>query len=196
MKLRMLSASMLCLCLLAACDDALEFSVYEHDGNFCEPECAEGKVCVGGECIDDPSACRDGQVKCDGKQPRICSGFRWVNRGNACSGAQVCSQGKCTLEGAYCGDFSVLTCLNNDNQIGIIYQCSKQKWKETQGCVNGVSCTGYGNSETLDNLCGVCRDGDSRCEEDNGATFFVVCNKGKWQTMNRCDDHCNEKTGC
>ena len=129
-------------------DSAKEDSTY-----YCMKPCDEGKVSCYGNCVNpqtDNTYC--------GVDER-CMG------GESCTLPLTCQGGKC-LGNDTCEDDAV-RCISDDNTIKR-EQCHSNHWDFLEDC-DGMSCR-------EDKTCGVCRDGEEKCEDG----VFKKCEKGDW----------------
>ena len=64
-----------------------------------------------------------------------------------------------------------IKCVNDENQIGKMYSCERNKFTETSTCKSNYSCKS-------DTSCGVCRNDTKQCSGANSQT----CNQGEWSS--------------
>lgn len=196
MKFRMLIASLIAGCLLIACDDVVEFSAFEGDNILCQPKCKNGFVCINGACISTQGSCKDGEVRCNGRQPQYCSESVWHDSDEKCM--YGCKDGECSIDGGSCYVDFLFTCTNNLSHVGQVYQCIDQKWIFGATCPDNRSCKPVGNQYDIDILCGECTDGAGSCDvdENSGVVSYRTCQNGQWSDALACQNSCDSIKGC
>ena len=141
--------------------------------------CTTPDTCVGGKCLSgDPISCDDKNVCTDdlclpsqGCSHSPASGP--CDDGNACSGPDLCSGGKCSAQGGtVCDDSNACTSDGCDKQTG----CSSYPLPNAVVCNDGNPCT---NAD-------VCNFG--ACQ----GQAVINCNDGNYCTL----DSCSLATGC
>ena len=176
----------------------------ECNGDECPPECKDGK------CEEPPGEnCTSGVVSCEGNFVINCDeNGKWVKKecplGQHCRVDELkcvdnCTDGGCP-EGERCDaetnecvknsgdecdkDKIVKRCENDgDNKVGTIFTSCNGTQETREECVDGNSC----NAGLTD--CGVCQNGDKKCEEQ----AVKECTDGNWITKEcgegkKCED--------
>ena len=133
------------------------------DHYYCMVQCGEGLVSCYGTCIN-PKENND-----------YCGADDLCSKWEKCTGSLTCQNGKC-LGNESCDD-DQMQCVDKDD-IGHMERCQNKTWNQDVDC--------EGNSCQEDNTCGVCKNGDIKCEDG----IKKVCEKGKWK-----DEPCKDSDG-
>lgn len=136
-----------------------------------------------GECLNDDYRC---EVKDGSSRIEVCKNGHWDL-------LSFCDTNSCSKNGKTCGcQFGEQKCETDSNGNSFILRCNEDgDWKETEKCSNQVSCT-------IEEQCGVCKDGDYKCENDVGTGKMYICVQGNWKLVYNCgeDIMCKDNISC
>ncbi|MBR4984276.1 MAG: hypothetical protein IKY83_00865 [Proteobacteria bacterium] len=90
----------------------------------------------------------------------------------------------CNSDLPECGQckFEEKSCRDNDMNVGIIQICQNGAFTDIsdQFCQDNNSCDGT--------QCGLCHNGDTKCEEGDSNAFYTTCEQGVWAKSIPCSD--------
>jgi len=144
----------------------------------CEPlQCASDGISCAHECEDSTIICKDNKLY-------NCEDNHYTEKESCPAGCNPKTQNTCAK-----------TC-TEDNIIctdGILKTCKSGKYDEGTACENGNSCAG-------DSKCGVCKDNDIRCidDEDTQNGRIELCRQGEYVLSENCPSSasCDGETTC
>lgn len=156
MKLRFWAVPAMAFCLVS-CGDTLEFSVNEdrymaEESAECQAGCGEKQICSRGTCVD--LDCDDGEKRCSGRQPQVCSGNKWSDSGDVCVSGSLCKNGECTFYNNPCQLNGTYRCLNNASGAGLVYHCESGVWASPSMCPGSAPCQVSEIKESIAEVCG------------------------------------------
>ncbi|WP_373047363.1 MXAN_6577-like cysteine-rich protein [Vulgatibacter sp.] len=193
---------LLCIALLAGCDDGEPVCASDV---YCDGQCTDvgldktncggcGNVCgTGLECVDGACVCAGGEALCGGscvvvaQDERHCGGCD-----NTCGTAQLCTDGACTCTGdeTACGTSCVDTQSDVRNCGACGTTCGTGEICEAGACVTGA-CTGLECDVEGTILCI-----DPMTDEDNCGACGTICGAGETCTDGACVFTCAEGIAC
>lgn len=183
------------------CNGTQPMKCVDHEWTVNGSVCGDGTLCSEGKCRPINENCQiETNRMCIGLQPYICKDGKWQEYGDPCPNNRTCKGGSCTLSGIPCpdlGEQKLFTCEDNSENSGILYECVDSVWMTQKPCTNAFSCTGYGNRNTMDGLCGQCINDTYQCltSEEKKITY-LACKNGTWIDMGICNDKCSTEKGC